>query len=44
MKVGVGITNMAEEMHNPVKDLPQAIIIGLGIITVCISWCKFSNY
>jgi len=30
----VGITNMAEEMHNPVKDLPQAIIIGLGIITV----------
>ena len=30
----VSIANLAEEMDNPVKDLPKAIIIGLSIITV----------
>ena len=30
----IGITNMAEEIDNPVKNLPKAIVIGLGIITV----------
>ena len=30
----IAVTNMAEEMDNPVRNLPKAIIIGLGIITV----------
>ncbi|MBI6871185.1 APC family permease [Clostridium aciditolerans] len=30
----VAVANMAEEMKNPAKDLPKAIVIGLTIITI----------
>jgi len=30
----IAVANMAEEMDNPVKNLPKAIIIGISIITV----------
>lgn len=30
----VAVANMAEEMKNPAKDLPKAIVIGLIIITI----------
>lgn len=30
----VAVANMAEEMKNPAKDLPRAIILGLTIITI----------